>query len=171
MASVTYTKNNWLKLTYQEYVGHVISPATWYRIKNAMRENDLPVSVDSVKFVASLKAKFKDSKLNISNLLHGYLQSVNLDRHASYKGEDVFAELKKIAGFRCQDVTIIRWFRDIPKDKNGCRFSRTRSYTASELHPVYLRAYYYQKHYASQPHRISVKPENTVAQKNRSEMF
>lgn len=159
--SVTYTKNNWLKNTYQDYVGYTISPATWYRIKSAMRENDLPLSVDSVKLVASIKTRFKDSKLGIATLLHGYLQATKLDKHGTYKGEDVFLELKKIAGLRCSDVTIIRWFRDIPKDKNGFRFSRTRSYAPSELHPVYLRAYYYQKHYGSKPHRISTnRPKN-----------
>lgn len=146
---IKYTRNNWLKQVYEEYLGHSISPATWYRIKEALRNNGLDITTDSLKLAASLKTTFRASKLPLSQLLEGYLKTSNLQHNTTYKGADVFTELKKIAGFKCSNVTIIRWFRDIPKDVRGFRFNQLRHYTARELHPIYLRAYAYRHKYGT----------------------
>lgn len=146
---IKYTRNNWLKQVYEEYLGHAVSPATWYRIKEALRDNALDITTDSLKLAASLKTTFRASKLPLTQLLEGYLKTSNLQHNTTYKGADVFTELKKIAGFKCSNVTIIRWFRDIPKDVRGFRFNQLRYYTARELHPVYLRAYAYRHKYGT----------------------
>lgn len=153
---IKYTKNNWLKQVYEEYLGVTVSPATWYRIKEALRDNELEVSSDSLKLAASLKTTFRASKLPLSRLLHGYLTATSLQGAKTYKGSEVFRELQKIAGYRCSNVTIIRWFRDIPKDANGFRFNQSRSYSAKELHPVFLRAYAYGQRYGDRRFRFEV---------------
>lgn len=157
---IKYTKNNWLKQSYEEYLGQVISIATWYRVKAALKDNDLPISPDSLKLAASLKTIFKDSKLPLADLLNGYLKTSNLKANQTYKGTDVFRELKQITGVRCSDVTIIRWFRDIKQDARGFRFSRERQYSATELHPIYLRAYAYKNKYGSHKYQFSAKTIN-----------
>lgn len=151
-----YTKNNWLKQVYEEYLGNTVSPATWYRIKEALRDNELEVTSDSLKLAASLKTTFRTSKLPLSRLLHGYLATTTLRGTKTYKGSEVFRELQKIAGYRCANVTIIRWFRDIPKDADGFRFHQSRYYTARELHPVFLRAYAYRQRYGDRHYRFEV---------------
>lgn len=153
---IKYTRNNWLKQSYEEYLGVTISLSTWYRVKAALKDNDLPVSPDSLKLAANLRAIFKDSNLRLSELLNGYLNISNLTPNKTYKGADVFTELKKIAGFKCSDETIIRWFRDIPKDAKGFRFNQLRHYTARELHPVYLRAYAYRHKYGTRAYQFAV---------------
>lgn len=157
---IKYTKNNWLKQVYEEYLGHTVSPATWYRIKEALRDNDLDITSDSLKLVASLKTTFRASKLPLSQLLEGYLRTSNLQGNTTYKGSDVLRELKAIAGFRCSNVTIIRWFRNIPKDARGFRFNQLRHYTAKQLHPIYLRAYAYQHKYANRSYPFEVETIN-----------
>jgi hypothetical protein len=152
-----YTRNNWLKQVYEEYLGHSVSPATWYRIKEALRDNELDITTDSLKLAASLKTTFRASKLPLSQLLDGYLKTTNLHDNTTYKGADVFIELKKIAGFKCSNVTIIRWFRDISKDARGFRFNQLRYYTARELHPIYLRAYAYRHKYGNISYQFEVK--------------
>lgn len=153
---IKYTKNNWLKQTYEEYLGYSVSPATWYRIKEALRDNALDITADSLKLAASLKTTFRASKLPLSQLLEGYLKTTNLHNNTTYKGADVFIELKKIAGFKCSHVTIIRWFRDIQKDVRGFRFNQLRYYTARELHPIYLRAYAYRHKYGNISYHFEV---------------
>ena len=154
---IKYTKNNWLKRVYEDYLGSNVSLATWYRIKQALRDNNLEVTLDSLKLIASLKLSFKDSKLPLTPLLSGYLKTTNLKNMKTYKGSDVFAELKHIAGLKCSSVTIIRWFRDVAKDGQGFRFNQERYYTAQELHPVYLRAYVYRHKYGAARYELTQK--------------
>jgi hypothetical protein len=153
---IKYTRNNWLKRVYEDYLGYSISQASWYRIKQVLRDNDLTVTVDSLKLLASLKLSFKDAKLPLSGLLSGYLATTNLKNNRTYKGCDVFRELKNIAGVKCSAVTIIRWFRDIRKDAHGFRFNQERYYTAEELHPIYLRAYVYRHKYGAARYQFTV---------------
>lgn len=143
--SKKYTKNIHLKNTYQDYLGEKISIATWYRVKSAMRFNGLEINPESLKIVSDLKRLFPETKLSLESLLSAYLEATTLHSNEIFSGKELFNALKQCAGYQCSDVTIIRWFRDVPKDSEGNRFNRTRKYKATEIYHIFIRAIAYRK--------------------------
>lgn len=147
---MTDSSNQFLKRYFETKVGQGISRSTWYRIKSAMTDNKLGVTIDNVDIVIAIKKQFPGSKISLSNLLTGYLNAIKYSNEKvskRYTGEQLFRELKSIAGFRCDDSTIVRWFRDVKTVPPGNKFSRTRVYEFKDVYQVYLRAYSYANRY------------------------
>jgi hypothetical protein len=150
-----YTKNNHLKITYEEFLGSETSISTWYRIKQSMRTVGLEINHDNLKIVASMKLLFEDSKLPLEQILQAYLEATSIYKDKVFLGKDLFKKLKEIAGNRCSEVTIIRWFFDVPKDSHGFRFNQKRQYKGVEIYQVFIRAISYKKRYEGKAKTIN----------------
>lgn len=136
------TENQYLKLFLERKLNKDVSPANWYRIKQALKFNGVAVNEESLLIVAEIKTRLGNTKLSLIDLINGYFQSIKYLQHG-VKGSTVLKELRNIAGEHCAETTITRWFGHIPKDKKGLRFSGDRTYTPLDLYPVYLRAHAY----------------------------
>ena len=149
--SIYPTENLRLKAFFERSLDvETISLATWYRIKEAMKQNDLNIEKEDLKLVASIKKSFKGSNIPLAELIRGYLEStIHLRKSNGFRGDVVFLELKSITGHNCANTTITRWFKNIKADENGHKFSAERIYKAVELYPIYLRAYSYKSKYSN----------------------
>jgi hypothetical protein len=136
------TENQYLKLFLERKLNKNISPANWYRIKQALKFNDVAVDEESLLIVAEIKSRLGNTRLSLIDLINGYFESTKY-LQCGVKGSTALKELKTIVGEHCDKSTITRWFSHIPKDKNGLRFSADRTYTPLDLYPVYLRAHAY----------------------------
>jgi len=153
-------QNQFLKTYFEHKTETTISRSTWYRIKTAMIENDLAVTIDNIDIVIAIKKQFPDNKLSLVNLLKGYLNAIQYSKNKTGKkcsGETLFQELRTIVGLRCDESTIIRWFKDVKADSNGYRFNRKRKYEFKEVYQVYLRAYAYVHRYRRSYSRVNNK--------------
>lgn len=144
------TENQYLKLFLERKLNKSISPASWYRIKQALRFNDVAVDEQSLLIVVEIKSKLGNTKLSLIDLINGYFESTKYLQNG-VKGSKALEELRTITGEECATTTITRWFNHVPKDKNGLRFSNNRTYTPFDLYPVYLRAYAYRAKHGKTP--------------------
>jgi hypothetical protein len=122
----------------------LISDSAWYRLKRILRECQLELSTDNLRFIAEFKQKKQYTKLSLKDLIFCQKQAQEIaKKRIIITGDVAYRELQKACKHKAHRTTIIRWFQTHVSAIDGKHFDKKRNYLAEELIPVFASAYAY----------------------------
>ncbi|PAX58341.1 hypothetical protein [Brunnivagina elsteri] len=132
------------KKYFEIHYERLISDSAWYRLKRILRECELELSTDNLRFLAEIKQKKQYTKLSLKDLIFCQKQAQEIaKKRLLITGELAYRELQKASQNKAHRTTILRWFQTHVSAINGKYFDKNRNYQAEELIPVFASAYVY----------------------------
>lgn len=116
----------------EKLLGKPISPATYYRIKRAMTNSNLPINKENLRVVCAVKVECKKHRIPLEIGLSYYSQ---MDICENIKGMDLYNTLMFFTNHKPHRTTVMRWFDD--------GFNPKKFYNRVEISKILLHALIY----------------------------
>lgn len=127
---------------YQELIGYQCSDNHWREVVKRLKNNDLEVNQENIKFYCSIKGSIPRSAIGLNNVLTLYSEvSKILNGNKVEKSGEYIKNLILSKGIKVPQPTFSRWFSSI----GG--FRKDKKYNGDQIKSIMLKALIYRAQY------------------------